>query len=563
MPRKKSKRNKFWRPKGRELSTTAVEDVTALLDKQTPRRELLIEFLHQIQDQYGCLHVDHLHALAAWMSIPSIEVYEVASFYHHFKVVESGQAAPAALTVRVCDSVSCMLSGAEDLIRDLETQVASDKVQIQRVPCVGRCDRAPLAVVGQNPLSHASAAKVSAAIEQGQTRCAALPGKLDSYLKASGYSVYQACLSGEYQAEELIKLLNESGLRGLGGAGFPVGKKWRIVREQPAPRWVAVNIDEGEPGTFKDRDVLEHQPHALLEGMLIAAWVVGSRQCVLYVRDEYPAIRDALQQAIDELAEWVRFKLPGVELPEIQIRRGAGAYICGEESAMLESIEGKRGYPRQRPPYIAEQGLFGLPTLEHNAETLYWVPQLLQKGADWFRQHGRNGRSGLRRYSLSGRVNKPGVYLADAGISVRQLIEEYGGGMLDGQEFYGYLPGGASGGILPAELGDVPLDFDTLQEYGCFIGSAAVIVFSTQDRARDIALNAMRFFAHESCGQCTPCRLGTRQAVQWMEQDVWPQAELQTLSAVMEDGSICGLGQAAPNPLRCVIKYFPAEVSHA
>jgi len=560
MPRKKSKRNKFWRPKGRELVTTAVEDLAVLLDGQTPRRDLLIEFLHQIQDQYGCLHVDHLHALAAWMSIPMVEVYEVASFYHHFKLVETGQATPPALTVRVCDSVSCMLSGAEGLIRELEAQVASDVVNIQRVPCVGRCDRAPLAVVGQNPISHASVKEVSTAIEQAQTCCEALPGKLASYLDESGYAGYQACLRGEHKPEDLIQLLSDSGLRGLGGAGFPVGRKWQIVRDQQAPRWVAVNIDEGEPGTFKDRDVLEQQPHALLEGLLIAAWVVGSRHCVLYVRDEYPAIRVALQQAIDALAEWTRLELPQVELPEIQIRRGAGAYICGEESAMLESIEGKRGYPRQRPPYIAEQGLFGLPTLEHNAETLYWVPQLLQKGADWFCRHGRNGRSGLRRYSLSGRVNMPGVYLADAGISVRELIEEYGGGMLDGHEFYGYLPGGASGGILPAKLGDVPLDFDTLQEYGCFIGSAAVIVFSTQDRARDIALNAMRFFAHESCGQCTPCRLGTRQAVQWMEQDEWPQAKLQELSMVMEDGSICGLGQAAPNPLRCVIKYFPAEV---
>ncbi len=557
MTRKNKKGKKSWRPKGRALNPQALDQIETLLSDQSPERALLIEFLHKIQDQYACLHVEHLHALAAWMKLSPVEVMEVASFYHHFDVRETGQTAPP-LTLRVCDSVSCMLSGAEALIEELQASNDCSELRIQRVPCVGRCDQAPVAVLGQHPLSQASVERVVSALNAKQTHCEPLAPGLAAYQQsAQGYQYYRACLRGEHSTDEVIEALEASGLRGLGGAGFPVGRKWRILREQAGPRWVAVNVDEGEPGTFKDRVILEQQPHALLEGLLIAAWAIDSRQCVLYVRDEYPAIRHLLQAALDELAEWADFSLP-----DIQIRRGAGAYICGEESAMLESIEGKRGYPRQRPPFIAERGLFGLPTLEHNAESLYWVPELLNKGADWFQNFGANGRSGLRRYSLSGRVKQPGVYLAPAGISVRELIEEYAGGMLDGHVFYGYLPGGASGGILPASLGDVPLDFDTLQEYGCFIGSAAVIVFSEQDCARDIALNAMRFFAHESCGQCTPCRVGTQQAAQMMQGGQWPQQELLQLASVMEDASICGLGQAAPNPMRCVIKYFPQELSH-
>ena len=558
MTEKKRKRNKYWHPKGRALLPAAVEDIDALLAADAPRRDLLIEFLHKIQDQYGCLHVDHLHALAAWMKLAPVEIMEVASFYHHFDIVQSGGFAPPPLTVRVCDSISCMLSGAEALINALETSESSEKLRIQRVPCVGRCDQAPVAVLGQNPLLQATPERVALAINENQIQCEILSSTLAGYVNDSqGYAYYRSCLDGEHSVEEVIECLEDSGLRGLGGAGFPVGRKWRILREQIGPRWIAVNIDEGEPGTFKDREILEQQPHSLLEGLLIAAWAIESERCVLYVRDEYPAIRQALQTAVDELTTWADF-----DLPEIQIRRGAGAYICGEESAMLESIEGKRGFPRQRPPFIAERGLFGQPTLEHNAESLYWIPQLLQQGAGGFKASGMNGRSGLRRYSLSGRVKRPGVYLAPAGISVRELIDTYGKGMLDGHVFYGYLPGGASGGILPASLGDVPLDFDTLQEYGCFIGSAAVIVFSKQDRARDIALNAMRFFAHESCGQCTPCRVGTVQAAQLMEENQWPMDELEQLACVMEDASICGLGQAAPNPLRCVMKYFPAEVGN-
>lgn len=556
MTEKIQKRNRYWGPKGRSLMPAAAKEINLLLEAYAPKRELLIEFLHKIQDQYGCLHVDHLHALSAWMGLAPVEVMEVASFYHHFDIVQSSGDAPPPLTVRVCDSISCMLSGAEELIRVLDEENASDEVRIQRVPCVGRCDQAPVAVLGQNALLQATPEQVALAIRENSDQCEALPGSLTRYLDESqGYAYYQSCLKGEYSVEEVITCLEESGLRGLGGAGFPVGRKWRILREQTGPRWIAVNIDEGEPGTFKDRYILEQQPHALLEGLLIAAWAIESTQCVLYVRDEYPAIRQALQAAIDELGARADF-----DLPQIQIRRGAGAYICGEESAMLESIEGKRGYPRQRPPFIAEKGLFGQPTLEHNAESLCWIPELLQQGAGWFKSSGANGRSGLRRYSLSGRIKRPGVFLAPAGISVRQLIDEYGGGMLDGHVFYGYLPGGASGGILPARLGDVPLDFDTLQVHGCFIGSAAVIVFSEQDRARDIALNAMRFFAHESCGQCTPCRVGTAQAAKMMTEKQWASDDLERLACIMEDASICGLGQAAPNPLRCVMKYFPAEV---
>lgn len=557
MSKPKSGLGKFLRPRGRPLDMQALEEVTALLADRQPRHELLIEFLHCIQDQYGCLHATHLHALANWMNIAPVEVYEVASFYHHFNIVMQSDAPPPGLTIRICDSISCQLAGAEQLLAALEAQPHSDQVRIQRVACVGRCDAAPVAVVGEQPISCASPARIVQALDAGQHACPELPAALETYLKEDGYDLYRACRSGERSEEEMIEILARANLRGMGGAGFPVASKWRIVREQKSPRWVAVNVDEGEPGTFKDRHELEQQPHALLEGMLIAAWAVQSDHCVIYIRDEYPHIRASLAAEIQALRDWADFSLP-----EIELRRGAGSYICGEESAMLESIEGKRGLPRQRPPFIAERGLYGFPTLEHNAETLIWVPEILRNGAQWFSGQGVNGRSGLRRYSLSGRVRSPGVYLAPAGTCVRTLIEEYGGGMLPGHEFYGYLPGGASGGILPASLGDLPLDFDTLQEYGCFIGSAAVIVFSQQDQARDIALNAMRFFARESCGQCTPCRVGTERAAQLMAQPGWPLDELEALAGVMEDASICGLGQAAPNPMRCVIRYFGQELAH-
>jgi len=377
----------------------------------------------------------------------------------------------------------------------------------------------------------------------------------NSYRTSGGYQVFQSCIKGERQPEEVIEVLKNSNLRGLGGAGFPAGMKWDIVRKFEGPRLLAVNIDEGEPGTFKDRYFMESDPHRFLEGCMIACWAVGIDEIYLYLRDEYAACMTLLLKELEALKND-----PPEKLPKIHLRRGAGAYVCGEESAMIESIEGKRGMPRLRPPYVAEVGLFGRPTLEHNLETLHWVRDILENGADWFTSQGRHGRKGLRSFSVSGRVKKPGVHLAPAGITVKELIEEYCGGMLEGHEFYGYFPGGASGGILPASLGDVPLDFDTLQEHGCFIGSAAVIIFSDQDSAKDLAINAMRFFEHESCGQCTPCRVGTGKAAILMEQPKWDKDLLEELSKAMEDASICGLGQAAPNPIRSVVNYFPQEL---
>lgn len=548
------KKRSFQR-RGRPLDAPALQAVEALLAGMPLRRDLLLEYLHRIQDDQHCLPATYLNALAHKLKISLVEVYEVASFYHHFDPVREGEEHPPVLTVRVCDSISCQQFGAEELITALG-ETLGPGVRIQRVPCVGRCAAAPVAVVGQNPLEHANAAEVQAALVAGQLE-AAIPlaaQGLDAYCAADGYQLYECCRTGAMDAESILTELDDAGLRGLGGAGFPVGRKWRIVRDQPAPRLMAVNIDEGEPGTFKDRHYLERDPHRFLEGMLIAAHIVGCDAIYIYLRDEYAGIRQLLQRELALLQQ----RYP--DLPPIELRRGAGAYVCGEESAMIESIEGKRGMPRLRPPYLAEIGLFGRPTLEHNMESLYWVREIVENGAVAFTAHGRHGRKGLRSFSVSGRVKQPGVHLAPAGITVRELIDEYCGGMLDGHEFYGYLPGGASGGILPASKGDIPLDFDTLNEHGCFIGSAAVIVFSDHDRARDIALNAMQFFAHESCGQCTPCRVGAVKATLLMQQPVWDQGLMQELSQVMRDASICGLGQAAPNPMECVIKYFPREV---
>ena len=542
--------------KGHAVDPTARAEVSAVIDGIEPRRDHLIECLHRIQDAYKHLSARHLVALADLLHLAPAEVYEVATFYHHFDVVREGEDAPPPLTVRVCDSVSCALFGAESLINDLESE-CGDGVRIQRVPCVGRCDAAPVAVVGQNPVGHADAAKVSSCIDQGQVGPQTPRDwvRYDAYCADNGYALAKRCQEDPELAEAIIDALDASGLRGLGGAGFPAGRKWRILKDQAAPRLMAVNIDEGEPGTFKDRYYLERDPHRFLEGVLIAAQIVGIDSCYLYVRDEYPGVIEILSAAIEELK--AGFDGP---VPELTVRRGAGAYICGEESAMIESIEGKRGLPRLRPPYVAEVGLFGRPTLEHNCETLYWVRDIVDNGADWFANQGRRGRKGLRSFSVSGRVNKPGVHLAPAGISLRELIDEFCGGMLDGHSLYAYFPGGASGGILPAALADEPLDFDTLQPHGCFIGSAAVMVLSDQDQVRDAALNTLKFFAHESCGQCTPCRVGCDRAAELMQHPVWDQTLLEELATVMEDASICGLGQAAPNPIRCTIKYFPHEV---
>ena len=545
--------------KGRQADQTSLQEVRALLlldsEALRQRRDLLIEHLHTINDSYRGLHERHLVALAKLMNIAMAEVYEVATFYHHFEIIPEGEQAPQ-FTVRVCDGLSCDMSGAATLLTKLQSSLGTSKVKVVSAPCVGRCEQAPVAVVHQHEIGHASLEKVMALV-QAEAIHAVVPDYIDlnAYKADGGYALLQGLASGTHQTEAVLKAMEDSGLRGLGGAGFPAGRKWRIVKEQAAPRLMAVNIDEGEPGTFKDRTYLERDPHRFLEGMLVAAHVVGIDAIYIYLRDEYHGCRQVLE------AELQKLKLnPPSRLPKIELRRGAGAYICGEESAMIESIEGKRGEPRKRPPYIAEVGLFGRPTLEHNFETLYWVRDIVQKGPEWFSSFGRHDRKGLRSFSVSGRVKKPGVKLAPAGITVAELIEEYCGGMQDGHELYAYLPGGASGGILPASLKDIPLDFDTLQPYGCFIGSAAVIVLGHQDSARHAALNMMNFFAHESCGQCTPCRVGTEKAAQLMQAPVWDNATLEDLNQVMLDASICGLGQAAPNPVRCVQKYFPHEV---
>ena len=544
-------------PKGRPLDARALAEVQALLGDSPRRRDLLIEFLHRIQDAHGCIAAAHIVALAQELHLAMTEVYEVATFYHHFDVVKEGEPTPPPITVRVCETLSCQMAGADALMSEL-SRLDGGKLRVLGAPCVGRCEHAPVAVVGRNPIDRASAQKIVAAVEAGRIE-AEPPAYVDftEYRRAGGYRMLQACTAGERTVDAVLAELENSALRGLGGAGFPAGRKWRIVRAEAAPRLMAVNIDEGEPGTFKDRYYLERDPHRFLEGMLIAAWAVGIEAIYIYLRDEYAGCRAMLTRELDALASD-----PPCPLPKIELRRGAGAYICGEESAMIESIEGKRGMPRLRPPYVAQVGLFGRPTLEHNMETLYWVRDILERGAEWFAGQGRHGRKGLRSFSVSGRVAKPGVHLAPAGITARELIAEYCGGMLPGHEFYAYLPGGASGGILPASLGDVPLDFDTLQPHGCFIGSAAVIILSQQDRARDAALNLMRFFADESCGQCTPCRVGTEKAVGLMAQERWDEGLLKDLSQAMADASICGLGQAAPNPIACVFKYFPQELDN-
>jgi formate dehydrogenase beta subunit len=543
------------RPKGRHVSPEALADVQTLLGDTSRERSLLIEFLHRIQDARGYLPASYLVALAQEMKLAMTEVYEVATFYHHFDIVDGDETPPPPITVRVCETLSCQMAGA-DALRAALLAHGDANVRVLGAPCIGRCEQAPAAVVGRNPVDRATLPRVLEAIASRAVEATPPPYiDLAAYRRDGGYRTLVDCVEGRRSVDAVIAEMENSSLRGLGGAGFPAGRKWKIVRAEPAPRLMAVNIDEGEPGTFKDRYYLERDPHRFLEGMLIATWAVGIDEIYVYLRDEYAACRAILTRELEALAQD-----PPCALPRIHLRRGAGAYICGEESAMIESIEGKRGMPRLRPPYVAQVGLFGRPTLEHNMETLYWVRDIVERGAAWFADQGRHGRKGLRSFSVSGRVAEPGVHLAPAGITVRELIDEYCGGMQEGHTFYGYLPGGASGGILPASLGDIPLDFDTLQPYGCFIGSAAVIVLSQHDRARDAALNLMRFFAEESCGQCTPCRVGTEKAVGLMEQRAWNKPLLDDLSQAMADASICGLGQAAPNPIACVYKYFPQEL---
>jgi formate dehydrogenase len=551
------KRKKRREGKGRPVDPAALEQVRELLGQEPRRRDLLIEHLHKIQDRYRCISAEHIVALADEMRLAPAEVFEVATFYHHFDVVKDGAPAPPPITVRVCDGLSCELAGAQNLLALLGNGGYGDGVRVIPAPCVGRCETAPVAVVNQQVVAHATVAEVDARLERKALQ-ADVPEYIDydAYVRGGGYAFVRACVAGRHRPDDVIATMEHSGLRGLGGAGFPTGRKWKIVRAEAAPRLMAVNIDEGEPGTFKDRWYLERDPHRFLDGLLIAAWAVGIDDVYIYLRDEYAHIRAILTRELEVL----RAQAP-VPLPAIHLRRGAGAYICGEESAMIESLEGKKGMPRLRPPYVAQVGLFGRPTLEHNMETLYWVREINERGAEWFAAFGRNGRKGLRSFSVSGRVQRPGVHLAPAGITIRELIAEYAGGMLPGHTFYGYFPGGASGGILPASMDDIPLDFDTLNPYGCFIGSAAIIVLSDHDTARGAARNMLRFFREESCGQCTPCRVGTAKAVALLEGETWDKPLLDDLARVMVDASICGLGQAAPNPFLCAFKYFPQEFS--
>ena len=547
-------------PKGRQLDPVALAEVQALLGERERRRDLLIEHLHLLQDRFGCLHARHLVALAEEMRLALAEVYEVASFYAHFDIVMDDEAAPPAITVRVCDSLSCAHAGAErllDALRDRLGAQFADTVRVVRAPCMGGCDKAPAVAIGHALHEHASPDTVAAAIAAGATHPAipSYPG-LDQYRAGGGYGLLQACLAGGRPVEEVIVALEGSGMRGLGGAGFPTGRKWRLVRQEPQPRLLAVNADEGEPGTFKDRYFLETDPHRFLEGMLIAAWAMEAGDAYIYLRDEYPQCREILAREIAAVA--AAGLAPHTR---VHLRRGAGAYICGEESAMLESIEGKRGLPRHKPPFPAQVGLFGRPTLINNVETLFWVRDIVEQGPEWFTGQGRNGRHGLRTFSVSGRVKSPGVKLAPAGITARELIEEFCGGMADGHVFKGYLPGGASGGILPASKADIPLDFGTLEGEGCFIGSAAVVVLSDRDDMKAVALNLLKFFEDESCGQCTPCRLGTEKAVALMNEPRWDEGLLDELTRVMGDASICGLGQAAMNPVRMVLKHFREDLT--
>jgi formate dehydrogenase beta subunit len=543
-------------PKGRQVEPDALAEVQALLGDRPRQRDLLIEHLHLLQDEYHCLYARHLAALAQEMKLALVEVYEVASFYAHFDIVLDGEAPPPPLTVRVCDSLTCELMGAQKLLAALPKKLGN-KVRVVRAPCMGGCHNAPVTAIGHALHEHATVDSVAGAVKNGHAAHPPLPAYrgFAAYRADGGYKLLEACLAGKVPLEDILKKLEDSQIRGLGGAGFPTGRKWRFVRAEPKPRLMAVNADEGEPGTFKDRVYLETDPHRFIEGMLIGAWVVEATDVYVYLRDEYPQCRAML------LAEMPKVEGAGLlEHVRAHLRRGAGAYICGEESAMLESIEGKRGLPRHKPPFPSQVGLFGRPTLINNVETLYWVRDIIEKGPEWFSGQGRRGRKGMRSFSVSGRVKNPGMKLAPAGITVRELIDEYCGGMADGHAFKGYLPGGASGGILPASMSDLPLDFGTLEQYGCFIGSAAVVVLSDKDDMKDVALNLLRFFEDESCGQCTPCRVGTEKAVKLMRAKQWDKELIEELTKVMGDASICGLGQAAMNPVTMVLKHFSEDV---
>ena len=543
-------------PKGRPLDPTAVADVQALFAGQPRRRDLLIEHLHRLQDRFGALHARHLLALASEMRLAPAEVYETASFYAHFDLVEEGEAAPPPVTVRVCGSLSCAMAEADSLLADLTAELGPG-VRVVHAPCMGACHTAPAAMAGQRLIEHATPAAVAGVVASGDLSPQVPPYKdLDAYRAEGGYTLLSECLSDRRDPMDVIRALEDSSLRGMGGAGFPLGRKWEFVRSEPAPRMMAINADEGEPGTFKDRHHLETDPHRVLEGALIGAWAIKASDLYIYLRDEYPQVREIL------LKEIAAVEAAGLSPhTRLHLRRGAGAYICGEESAMLESIEGKRGYPRHKPPFPSQVGLFGRPTLVNNVESVYWVRDVLEKGPDWWSSHGRRGRRSLRSFSVSGRVREPGVKLAPAGITLRELVEEFCGGMAEGHRLKGYLPGGASGGILPAGMADIPLDFGQLEQHGCFIGSAAIVVLSDKDDLREVARNLLRFFEDESCGQCTPCRVGTEKAVKLLERPDWDTVLLTDLADAMGDASICGLGQAAMNPVRSILRHFPEDVA--
>ena len=541
-------------PKGRQVESSAVAEVRHLLAGLEPRRDLLIEALHKIQDQIGHLRADHLSAVAEIFKLSQAEVFEVGSFYHHFDIVREEENPPPELTIRVCDSVSCMLAGANELVAALEKKVDGKRMRVSRVPCIGRCASAPAANVGKRSVDNATVDKIIEATKSGTSPKLPKYENLTSYLSKGGYDFYRSCLDGKQDSKKIIETMSDSGLRGMGGAGFPAGRKWSIVKGFPGPRLMTINGDEGEVGTFKDRFWLEKEPHRMFEGALIAAWTVGCKKIYIYMRDEYPAVLEILRREIKSLDQAGLTKKTPIEL-----RRGAGAYICGEESAMIESIEGKRGLPRQRPPYIAEVGLFGLPTLNHNVETLSWIPDIVAHGAPWFAKKGKSGHCGLRSFSVSGRVKIPGVKVVPAGTTIDELISEHCGGMIDGHILKGFLPGGASGGIFPAEMSKLPLDFGTFEEHGGFIGSHAIIILSQKDSVKDVATNLIKFFRHESCGQCTPCRSGTEKLVGLLEKKKLDTVLIGELAEVMQDSSICGLGQAAANPVKLMIKHFPAD----
>ena len=543
--------------RGRQLDPDALDEISAILSGKGRSRDQLIEHLHTLQDRFGCLSLRHLRALSHWMNLPMAAVYETATFYAHFDIVRDGEVPPAPITIRVCDSLSCQLAGAQSLHAALQAAHHPSDLRVIRAPCMGRCEDAPVVEIGHRHLGHATPAAVQDVLDSRDLHPQPLSWqRLSDYRSEGGYALLEHARNGEVGLDELTRLLEASGLRGLGGAGFPTFRKWQFVRAEPAPRYVVINADEGEPGTFKDRFYLEQSPHRFLEGALVSAWAVEACAIYVYLRDEYPGLHQVLHEAIGEL------EAAGLaESGFIVMRRGAGAYICGEESALIESLEGKPGKPRHRPPFVAQKGLFDRPTLVNNVETVYWIPLLYERGAAWFADQGRNGRTGVRSFSVSGRVNKPGVHLAPAGITLRELVDEYCGGMLEGHALLAYLPGGASGGILPATKADVPLDFDTLQPYGCFIGSAAVIVVSDKDDLRTVARNLMAFFADESCGQCTPCRVGTEKMLALLARDEWDAEQLGRLAQVMQDASICGLGQAAPNPVLGLLRYFPKQLA--